>query len=73
MAYRGLTQRITRMERRHTQSTPHVHIVWLEAGEGWDGNLSALGETAHVIVLPHKAATVEAWTQAVRQRHQAGA
>jgi hypothetical protein len=72
MTYRGLAQRVARMERLKAQSLPRVHIVWLEAGESWDRDLSALGVGDRVIVLPRKAASVEAWEQAVRQRWAKG-
>ena len=68
MAYRGLAQRVTRMERLHDQRSLRAHIVWLEAGEVWNGDMSALGDTDRVIVLPRKAASVEAWMQQVQQR-----
>jgi hypothetical protein len=67
MAYRGLTQRIARIERRHAQRIPHRHVVWLEVGEAWDGDLSALRDADRVIMLPRKAPSVEVWMQQVRQ------
>jgi hypothetical protein len=72
MAYRGLRQRIARLERLHAQRSPRAHIVWLKVGEVWDGDISALGDRDHVIVLPRKAPSAEAWRQQVQQRYPQG-
>jgi hypothetical protein len=60
-ASRGLSPRLARMKRWHTEHSPRVPIIWREAGSAWERDLCGLKDGDRVSVLPRKAPDVESW------------